>query len=69
MGSDYLFARPSFMEGAARMLDLGGTLTEFNQVLTPSQADYYAIRQDWGVVGRGLRRAMREVAVRRSGKD
>ena len=69
MGSDYLFARPSFMEGAARMLDLGGTLTEFNQVLTPSQADYYAIRQDWGVVGRGLRRTATSRMARRSGKD
>lgn len=28
--SDFLFARPSFWEGLGRLIDFGGTLTEFN---------------------------------------
>ncbi len=57
-----LFARPSFLEGAARVLDLGDTLTEYNQSLTPEQAEYLALRSDWEVLGRDLERAILTVA-------
>ena len=40
--SDSLFlcARPSFVEGMARILDFGGNLDQYNQSITPAQADY-----------------------------
>ena len=41
-----LFARPSFLEGASRAFDIGGTLNEYNRLLTPAQADLHAIRSD-----------------------
>lgn len=61
-GSDFLFARPSFLEGMGRVLDIGGTMTEFNQSLTPEQADALALGMDWKVVGDDLRRAMGQAA-------
>jgi hypothetical protein len=56
--SDFLFARQSFLRGVASVLDSGGTLTEFNQSLTPEQADAAAMRMDWEAVGHDLRGAM-----------
>lgn len=56
--SDFLFARPSFWEGLGRLIDFGGTLTEFNNALSGPQADRYAIAQDWQAVGDDLRNAM-----------
>ena len=56
--SDFLFARPSFWEGLGRLIDFGGTLTEFNNAPSGPQADRYAIAQDWQAVGDDLRDAM-----------
>ena len=56
--SDFLFARPSFWEGLGRLIDFGGTLTEFNDAPSGPQADRYAIGQDWRAVGNDLRNAM-----------
>jgi len=42
----FLAARPSFVEGVARIFDFGGTLNEYNQSLTPAQADALAFRAD-----------------------
>jgi hypothetical protein len=55
-----LFARPSFWEGAARLLDLGDTLTEYNQSITPEQADSLAFRADARAVAQDMRAAARE---------
>lgn len=56
--SDFLYARPSFAEGIARILDFGNTLSEYNYSLTPDQADTVALRMDWHTVGNDLRNAM-----------
>jgi len=58
----FLFARPSFLEGVARALDLGGTLQEYNSSRSPEQADALALEADWRVVGADLLRAMRELS-------
>jgi hypothetical protein len=50
----FLFARPSFLEGLARSIDLGATLDEYNQSVTPEQADLIAIRNDWEMVGEDI---------------
>ena len=42
-----LFAKPSFIEGVARILDFGHTLDTYNDSVTGQQADYEAIRSDW----------------------
>ena len=46
-----LFARPSFAEGAGRLLDLGATMHVYNTSVTDEQADIDALRNDWQAVG------------------
>ena len=52
--TSFLFANPSFLEGIARVIDLGSTLDEYNRSLTPEQADYFAIRSDWELIGEDI---------------
>lgn len=47
----YLFARPTFVSGMARVLDMFGVLNMYNFSSTPTQADYRAIKSDWLAVG------------------
>jgi hypothetical protein len=60
--SDFLFARPSFIEGVARVMDLGATLQEYNGHGSSEEADSIALMSDWRAVGDDLRRAMHQVA-------
>ncbi len=65
--TDFLYARPSFLEGVARVLDVGGGLTEFNKSLTIEEADLRAIAADWGAVGQDLRDAIAVVTKKQAG--
>lgn len=58
---DYIFARPTFLRGVARALDIGGKLSQDAFDLSPSsaQADRRALASDWRVVGRDAQRALR----------
>ena len=49
-----LFATPTFLEGAARSLDLGDTFTNYNTSRSESEADFLGIRSDWRAVGEDL---------------
>jgi len=53
--SGFLFARPSFIEGIARIFDFGGTLQEYNRSQSVNQADNRALRMDAEVIGDDLR--------------
>lgn len=57
----FLFARPSFAEGVARLIDVGHTLDEYNRARDGAEADAIAMRADWHMVGDDLRSPMREV--------
>ena len=59
--SDFLFAPPSLIEGMARLVDFGGTLTEFNRSPNP---DHLAIAGDWRAVGHDLASAFRRSLLR-----
>lgn len=61
MGSltSILYAKPSFKEGLASILDFGDTLTEYNTVLTPEQADALAMSADWQTVGYDVKEVAR----------
>ena len=50
-----LFAEPSFIEGVSRVLDLGGTMQEYNSSKTEQEADASALRNDWLAVGEDLK--------------
>lgn len=56
--SYFLFARPSFLEGIARILDFGNTLNEYNQSNSPEQADTLAISADWRAIGSDIQAAL-----------
>jgi hypothetical protein len=56
--SDYLFAHPSFLSGASRTLDLGGVFDEYNEDVTPAEADARALKSDWAAVGGDIVGAM-----------
>jgi hypothetical protein len=52
--TSFLFAKPSYIEGIARVIDLGSTIDEYNSVITPEQADFLSIRNDWEVIGEDI---------------
>lgn len=52
--TSFLFATPSFLEGLARTIDLGTTLDEYNSSITPEQADFLAVKNDWEVIGEDI---------------
>jgi hypothetical protein len=49
-----LFAESSFLEGFARVLDLGANLSLYNSSRTGEEADFRAIKSDWQIVGKDL---------------
>lgn len=55
-----LFARPSFVEGIARILDFGGTLQAYNRSRSTRDADLNALRSDWRAIGSDIQRSMGE---------
>lgn len=59
MASDFLCARPRRLFGAARVLDLFGMFTVYNQSATPPEADAKATFSDWIMVGRDIQDAIR----------
>ena len=61
----FLFARPSFLAGAAALMDFGNTLFVYNESITPEQADYFAAKSDWVAVGNDVRRAVKELEADR----
>lgn len=52
--TDFLFAQPSYVSGMARVLDLWGTLDDYNISETTLEADEKAIAADWLVVGQDI---------------
>ena len=52
--SDFLYANPSFILGMASSLDVGSTLTVYNESETPILADYRAIKADWAAIGKDI---------------
>ena len=53
-----LFAEPSFVEGMARVIDIGNTLQEYNTSKTDHEADSKALKNDWKMIGGDVKKAM-----------
>ena len=64
-----LYSEPSFLEGLGRVLDIGGTFDEYNESLTPDEADQLAIASDWYAVGADLYRSIRRFAASWHGRE
>ena len=59
MGSStFLFARPSFFEGAARLVDWSGGLNFYAMWDEPAEADEAAMAADWSAVHDDLAEAV-----------
>ena len=59
--SNYLFARPSFVEGFGRMVDVANSLNTYNQSRNGSEADARAIHEDWKALGHDVRAALEQL--------
>lgn len=57
MASDFLFAQPSRLSGAARLLDLFCVFQLYNLSWSRPEADCRATFSDWVMVGGDLKRA------------
>jgi hypothetical protein len=62
----FLFARPSFFEGIARILDFGNTLQVYNESADPAEADAWALASDWHAIGEDMMRAVNEIKQART---
>ena len=51
MYTNYLFADPNFILGVAKVIDLSGSLNEYNYAITPEMGDNFATMSDWLSVG------------------
>ena len=56
-----LYAKPSFLSGAARLVDIGGVFDQYNTSDSEEEADSLALASDWSVIGDDLRQAMGEM--------
>lgn len=58
-----LYARPSYLSGAARTLDIGGTFDSYVMSRTPQEADLAALASDFMATADDFRRSADEVAA------
>jgi hypothetical protein len=56
--SDFLFAEPSLVSGAARLLDLYCLFDSYNTSPSGPEADYKALLADWSSVGQDIQAAI-----------
>ena len=52
--TDFLYATPSFLSGAATVFAVSGYSPSFNRSMTESEADSKAIYSDWSMVGQDI---------------
>ena len=56
--TDFLYTRPSFVSGIARLFDFCGLYDSYNERDTDEDADAKAIFADWAVVGADMKTAI-----------
>jgi len=59
--TDFLYARPTLLEGIARILDFGNTIQEYNVSQSGFEADFKALDGDWITIGRDLKDAVQKI--------
>ena len=60
-GADFLFVRPSFLNGMARAVDVFAELDDYNVSATPEEADARALRSDWQALSKDIDAAMKKI--------
>lgn len=61
--STLLFAEPSFLLGASRILDLGATINPYNYSSSEKEADARALFSDWRATGNDVDEATRLFSI------
>ena len=56
-----LYAKPSFIEGVARLMDLCGVLNVYNTSKTSQEADYRAMLADWESLGQDFHAVIEKI--------
>jgi len=56
--TDFLFATPTYLSGAASAFKLAGNFYDYNSSETGEEADYKAIANDFNIIGNDLKGAM-----------
>ena len=64
--SSFLFVRPSFVEGAGRLLDFAGAMNEYNSSSSTEEADAVALEADWTAIANDLIESISEFDSNRS---
>ncbi len=60
MQTDFLFAKPSFLSGFASVIDIGGTLVEYNNSTNEIEADFRALTSDWAIIGEDIQNSVKK---------
>jgi hypothetical protein len=63
-----LYAKPTFWEGVARLIDFSGSLNEYNYSESTDQADFRAIQSDWESVGLDILEAIKKFEKENHGR-
>ena len=58
----FLFGSFGFLEGMARVMDLGATMVVYNDSASPEEADSRALDSDWRSIGDDIKSAMASYA-------
>ena len=66
--TDFLFSSPSFIQGMGTVLNLAGHSYDFNYSNSPQEADFKAIRNDWGMIGQDFRSILRDPSTFLNGR-
>ena len=56
--TSFLFNMPSFLLGFASVIDIGGTLHQYNVSISPNEADTMALSSDVIAIGKDMREAI-----------
>lgn len=52
--TDFLFSTPTFLNGMGSVLNIAGNYYTFNDSESDEEADFLALKSDWGVVGEDI---------------
>lgn len=58
--TDFLFADTSIVAGAGSVINVFGNYYDFNYSKSEEEADIKAIKCDWYMIGKDIRKALRE---------
>lgn len=60
--TDFLFSTPTFLSGAATVINIAGNFYNFNKSESGFDADFLALENDFNIVGQDIYDAMEELA-------